>query len=125
VVNKSDRDGAEMTARELRQMVRLGPAVEENGWHRPVLRTSVADRTGVAELVVQLGEHRAWGERTGALDARRRRRAADEIVALATARLVAQTGPVDSGGRLDELAEDVRTGATDAYRAADALLADR
>ena len=47
-------------------------------------------------------------------------------MALATARLVAAAGVgLDRGSRLDELAEQVRTGATDAYRAAAALLDDR
>jgi LAO/AO transport system kinase len=123
VVNKADRDGADIAARELRQMLRLGPPVGPGGWERPVLRTSAAGSTGVDELVAALAVHRTWGERTGALDARRRRRAADEIVALATARMVASaSGGLDRGSRLDDLAGQVRTGATDAYRAAEALL---
>jgi LAO/AO transport system kinase len=126
VVNKADRDGADMAARELRQMLRLGPAPGPDGWERPVLRTSAAEGTGVGELVAALAEHRDWADRTGALTTRRRRRAADEVVALATARLVAASGAgLDRGSRLEELAEQVRTGATDAYRAAAALLADR
>jgi LAO/AO transport system kinase len=126
VVNKADRDGADMAARELRQMMRLGPPPEPGDWERPVLRTSAADGSGVGELVSGLAEHRAWGERTGSLTARRRRRAADEILALATAQLVrAVSGDLDSGGRLDDLADQVRTGQTDAYRAAAQLLADR
>jgi LAO/AO transport system kinase len=125
VVNKADRDGADMAARELRQMMRLGPPPEPGDWERPVLRTSAADGSGVAELVSGLAEHRAWAERTGALTARRRRRAADEILALATAQLMrAASGDLDPGVRLDDLADQVRTGQTDAYRAAAQLLAD-
>ncbi len=122
VVNKADRDGVERTVRELRQMLRLGPPTGADGWERPVLTSCANDGTGVPDLVEALAAHRAWADRTGELAARRRRRAADEIVALATARLLAGSGAVDRGGRLDELAEQVRTGETDAYRAAAALL---
>jgi LAO/AO transport system kinase len=122
VVNKGDRDGAEIAAREIRDMLRLGPVVGPEGWDRPVLRTTASDGTGVRELVDALAAHRAWGERTGELTVRRRRRAADEIVALVTARLVAASSEVDRGSRLDDLAEQVRTGQTDPYRAATALL---
>ena len=123
VVNKADREGADRTVRELRQMLRLGQPVGADGWERPVLTTCASDGTGVPELVAALAAHREWAERTGALTVRRRRRAADEIVALATARLLATAGGVERGGRLDALAEAVRTGRLDAYAAAETLLA--
>ena len=53
---------------------------------------------------------------------RRRRRAADEIAALALARLRAGAASLDQGGLLESLAERVRTGEIDPYRAADELL---
>ncbi len=134
VVNKADRDGAGTAARELRQMLRLGeeshaadPVRSDDGgrerWDRPVLRTVATDGTGIPELVDALDVHMKWADRSGALVLRRRRRAADEIAALALARLRARAGSVDRGGLLDALAERVRTGELDAYRAADELLA--
>ncbi len=130
VVNKADRDGAETTARELRQMVRLGHQVEpvsepQDGarWDRPVLRTVAPDGTGVPELVEAIDAHLDWAVRTGALVQRRRRRAAGEIAALALARLRAGIETVDRGDRLETLAERVRTGELDPYRAAAELLA--
>ncbi len=131
VVNKADRDGAEATARELRHMVRLGRQLgtaDGTGWERPVLRTVATgadrtDETGVAGLVAALDAHLAWAGPSGALVVRRRRRAADEIAALALARLRAGAGSFDDGGLLESLAERVRTGETDPYRAADELLA--
>ncbi len=138
VVNKADRDGAEATARELRHMVRLGRQLgtaDGSGWERPVLRTVAtsanggaagadqSEATGVAELVAALDAHLAWAGPSGALVVRRRRRAADEIAALALARLRAGAGSFDDGGLLESLAERVRSGETDPYRAADELLA--
>ena len=153
VVNKADRDGADATARELRHMVRLGrqlgnvhgahgvdgvDGADGTGWERPVLRTVAtagtagtagsggtdgSETTGVAELVAALDAHLAWAGPSGALVVRRRRRAADEIAALALARLRAGAGSFDDGGLLETLAERVRTGETDPYRAADELLA--
>jgi LAO/AO transport system kinase len=125
VVNKADRDGAEATARELRHMVRLGRQLgtaDGTGWDRPVLRTVAADGTGVPELVEAVDTHLHWADSTGALVLRRRGRAADEIAALALARLRAGAGSIGDDGALESLAERVRAGELDPYRAADELL---
>ncbi|WP_035845859.1 methylmalonyl Co-A mutase-associated GTPase MeaB [Kitasatospora azatica] len=123
VVNKADRDGADATARELSHMLGLGEAREPGDWRPPIVKTVAARGEGVDEVVEALEKHRAWLEEHGELTARRRRRAAQEIEAIALAQLRARIGDLHGDRHLDALAEQVATGALDPYGAADELVA--
>jgi len=92
VVNKADREGADITARELRAMLALGADVRDEraggavaGWRPPILKTVASRAEGIAEVVEALAAHREWAVAAGDLVQRRRRRAADEVLALALA----------------------------------------
>ncbi|MFI9361263.1 methylmalonyl Co-A mutase-associated GTPase MeaB [Kitasatospora sp. NPDC053057] len=123
VVNKADRDGADATARELNHMLGLGEAREAGDWRPPIVKTVAARGEGVDEVVEALEKHRAWLEEHGELAARRRRRAAQEIEAIALAELRARIGDLSGDRLLAGLAERVATGALDPYGAADELVA--
>ncbi|MER7751324.1 methylmalonyl Co-A mutase-associated GTPase MeaB [Kitasatospora sp. NPDC097643] len=123
VVNKADRDGADATARELNHMLGLGEAREAGDWRPPIVKTVAARGEGVDEVVEALEKHRAWLEEHGELAARRRRRAADEIEAIALAELRARIGDLHGDRHLAALAERVVAGELDPYGAADALVA--
>ncbi len=83
VVNKADRDGADSAVRELRHMLTLGERRQPGDWRPPILRTVASRGEGIDEVVEELDKHRTWLEETGNLRASRRRRAADEIEAIA------------------------------------------
>lgn len=70
VVNKADRDGAEMTVAEISSMLTLKN--DPSGWHPPVLRTIASTGEGVAELVSTIDEHRRFLLNNGLLAGRRR-----------------------------------------------------
>jgi LAO/AO transport system kinase len=123
VVNKADRDGADQTARELRHMISLGASGQPGGWRPPVLKVVASRGEGIDALVAALGEHRAWLESSGAGAARRVRRARIEIEGIALAALQARFGGVGRDGALDALAADVAQGRTDAFTAADRIVA--
>ncbi|MFH9351896.1 methylmalonyl Co-A mutase-associated GTPase MeaB [Kitasatospora sp. NPDC017646] len=123
VVNKADRDGADATARELNHMLGLGEVREPGDWRPPIVKTVAARGEGVDEVVEALEKHRAWLEEHGELAARRRRRAAQEIEAIALAELRARIGDLSGDRLLAGLAERVATGALDPYGAADELVA--
>jgi LAO/AO transport system kinase len=122
VVNKADRDGADATARDLRHMITLGERRGPGSWRPPVLKAVASAGTGIDDVVAALDKHREWLASTGELDARRRRRAAGEIEAIALASLRDRMGSLSRGDRLDDLAADVVGGRTDPYRAADRLI---
>ncbi|MFC9326479.1 methylmalonyl Co-A mutase-associated GTPase MeaB [Kitasatospora sp. NPDC057015] len=123
VVNKADRDGADATARELNHMLGLGESREPGAWRPPILKTVAARGEGVDEVVEALEKHRAWLEEHGELAARRRRRASDEIEAIALTALRARIGDLHGDRHLDSLAERVAAGELDPYGAADQLVA--
>ncbi|GHH61624.1 methylmalonyl Co-A mutase-associated GTPase MeaB [Kitasatospora indigofera] len=123
VVNKADRDGADATARELNHMLGLGEAREPGAWRPPILKTVAARGEGVDEVVEALEKHRAWLGEHGELAARRRRRASDEIEAIALTALRARIGDLHGDRHLDALAERVAAGELDPYGAADQLVA--
>lgn len=119
-VNKADRDGAAKVRRDLRSMLALGTR-PEGAWRPPVLAITAQSHDGLDELAAALEKHRAWLEESGALTARRARRAREEIEAIAVAALRARWQRPGSD-RLDELAGAVAGGALDPYAAADELI---
>jgi LAO/AO transport system kinase len=127
VVNKADRDGADTTARELRHMITLGAGprsgTSADPWSPPVLKTVAARGEGIEEVVEAIAAHRLWLERTGALDERRRVRAAGEVEAIAFGIMRARIGDLRGDVRLDVLAARVVAGELDPYSAADSLVA--
>ncbi|WP_129842536.1 methylmalonyl Co-A mutase-associated GTPase MeaB [Streptomyces sp. RFCAC02] len=123
VVNKADRDGADATVRELNHMLGLGAPRGPGDWRPPVVKAVAARGEGVDEVVAALGRHRGWLTDRGELGARRTRRAAREIEAIAVTALRRRMAGVADGRRLAALAERVAEGGTDPYAAADELLA--
>jgi LAO/AO transport system kinase len=120
VVNKADRDGAEVVARDLRQMLHLG---EARPWQVPVVLTVAERGDGVDELVGAIAAHRDHLASGGELERRRRRRAGREVEEIALADLRAELGELGRGEALDTLAEQVAVGKLGPYSAADQLLA--
>jgi LAO/AO transport system kinase len=122
VVNKADRDGADQVVRDLRGAIRLaerGPG----DWREPIVKTVASRGEGLDEVVAAVDKHRAWMERSGELDRRRRRRVRDEIEAIAVAALRERFADLHGDARLDTLAEKVLGGQLDPYAAADEIFA--
>ena len=70
VVNKADRDGADMTAAEIGSMLVLkDPSL---GWMPPVLRSVATTGEGIAEIAATIDEHRAFLTEHKLLQERRR-----------------------------------------------------
>jgi LAO/AO transport system kinase len=122
VVNKADREGAAQTARELTHMLSLAPR-PDSAWTPPVLKTVASRGEGVDEVVDAIDKHRAHVAGTGELLARRRRRAAGEIEAVALEAMRRRIGDLRGDQRLDALADRVVAGELDPYAAADVLTA--
>jgi len=116
-VNKADRDGAESTAREVRQMLRLGQP--DDGWSVPVV-TSSAARGEIDDLVAALDDRRAWLDEDNRWAVRRQERAAAEILALAVGRSRIRLAQA----LRPEAVDAVAAGRLSAFAAAEALLAE-
>lgn len=78
VVNKADRDGADKTLSELREMLRLSKR-KPGQWNVPIQQTVAAAPTGISELIDQFDKHLQWMTAHGELERRARRNTATRI----------------------------------------------
>lgn len=115
-VNKADRDGASTTARELTHMLGLADR-PDRAW-APRVVTSVASRGDIDAVLEALDEHARWLADSGILAQRRRRRAAEEVLAIAMARIRDRW---EGSITLDNLADEVAKGERDPFAAAEEL----
>jgi LAO/AO transport system kinase len=122
VVNKADRGGAEQVTRDLRQVQSMTSG-RHSGWKATILKTSAASAQGIDELLEAITAHRLWLESSGELAARRRRRAATEIEAIAVGEVRQRFTHVHGSAALDQAAGRVVAGESDPYAAAEALIA--
>lgn len=113
VVNKADRDGAEISARDLRQMLHMGA---ERPWTPPVILTTASAAEGIDEVWSAVESHRAYLESSGELERGRRSRLLREVEsrAVETVRERAR-GVLAADG---SFIEDLTARRTDPYRAA-------
>ena len=118
-VNKSDREGARTTLRQIRSMVAMKP-LGENQWRPPVLPVVATQGTGITELADVIDSHVVHGRESGALAERQRSRLRAEISGLATEQWTRSLAGCD--GVVERLVDKVRTGASDPYAAATELI---
>jgi LAO/AO transport system kinase len=121
VINKADRPGADATYRDIQGMLGLGERAAGE-WRPQVVRATAVKGEGIADVVAAIGKHRAWLGSTGNLQARRERRAAVEVEAIALGTLRARIGSLREGTALTTLAAAVAAGDLDPYAAADELI---
>ncbi len=121
VVNKADRPGADATYRDIQGMLALGERAAGD-WRPQVVRAVAVKNEGIDDVVAAVEKHRAWLESSGNLTARRERRAAVEVEAIALGALRARIGSLREGTALTTLATRVAAGSIDPYAAADELL---
>jgi LAO/AO transport system kinase len=120
VVNKADRAGAEDAARDLRNMLRMGPKAE---WVPPIVNTSAVTGEGIDELWDAVERHRKHGDASGELEARRTRRILAEVQSMVAFRLGERAAALlrqREGAK--GLAAQLAARDVDPYRAAEILL---
>jgi LAO/AO transport system kinase len=123
-VNKADRDGADRTVRELREMQQLGEGSGAGDWTPPIVRTVAADGSGAAELADAVEAHWRWLAGSGRREARALDRARLQIRELALGSVRRRFATLGEGAVVDALARRVAARELDPYRAADELLAE-
>jgi LAO/AO transport system kinase len=82
-INKKHHPAAKTMLNEVRSILTLD---REREWRPPIVLTDALEAEGVPELWEKLAAHRAYLERDGALDERRRRNLAGEVFAVASNR---------------------------------------
>src|SRR5256712_854199 len=120
VVNKADRPGADETARDLAQMLKLGKSRTE--WVPPIVRTSASTGEGMDQLAAAIAKHREWSASSGERDRRRRDAARAEVEQLLREALVRRLRDRVGQGGVDRAVERVADRAIDPYAAVEELL---
>ena len=82
-INKMDHPAAKTMLNEVRSVLSLD---RDRAWKVPIVLTEAQRGENVPELWEKIEEHRAFLEREGALEERRRRNLAGEVFAVASAR---------------------------------------
>jgi GTPase len=122
-VNKSDREGADRTVRDLRSMLELNHAMGTDvGKHEIAIVKCVASRgEGVAELWAAIDAHYQSLRKGDGLLAREAQRARHDLVEVLRERLlqVALKKLAQEGAQLDDLALRIARRETDPYSVAD------
>ena len=121
VVNKADREGAQSTARDLRQMIALAESAPESTWVPPVAVSVASTGDGISDVVSAIDAHYAWAQECGELERRRVNRAQEEIVSELLRMMRTSVSSGDEAASLSASAQSVSTGQLTVHRAADAL----
>ncbi|MGH2573872.1 MAG: methylmalonyl Co-A mutase-associated GTPase MeaB [Actinomycetota bacterium] len=119
VVNKADKEGAQEAARDLRNMLRMGPKAD---WTPRIVRTSAMTGEGVDDLWDAIEQHREHQGSSGELEAKRTRRIVEEVKSMVGFRLRERAAGVLGEEAERALVEDLAERRLDPYRAAEILL---
>jgi LAO/AO transport system kinase len=119
-INKSDKEGTNTVARDLRGMLELGHGRDPE-WSTPIVITSAVEDTGIDELWDAVRSHEAHLREGGRIDARRRERFAFEIREIVGERMKAALDAA-AGDAFEKLTDDVLERRIDPYTAAAELL---
>jgi LAO/AO transport system kinase len=125
VVNKSDRPGAEASARALENALAVGAEMNGNsddGWQVPVVRVSALHGEGLPELVDAIYAHRRHLQDGRGWAERKNRRARSGLVWLLKESLYTAWQTRVSEDALDEMAAKIAGGALSPEQAAERLL---
>ena len=81
VINKADRDGADLLERDLLTLLSLSD-LPEGGWRVPVVRTIATTNSGCSDVLEEISKHHDWLHSGQMARARRMRRARSAVTQL-------------------------------------------
>jgi LAO/AO transport system kinase len=121
VINKSDREGADVAKRMLDSALELKPV--KNGWRPPVLSTVALEGKGVEELHRKIEEHLKLLVTSGNIEHRRRECIKAKIVDILKNRIIEFAWEHNKLNRLiDAEVVSVTAGSSTPYKSAESLL---
>jgi LAO/AO transport system kinase len=120
VVNKADREGAELVVRDLELMLHLG-IKEPTAWTPPVLKTVATRGEGIGEVIDAIGRHYAHPARVSRRESRARLDLESMLLETLRARLLEKVGGEQA---LVEAAKRIAGRASDPMRELELLLGE-
>jgi LAO/AO transport system kinase len=129
VINKADREGADKTHNELRQMIDMGQQkFKEGKWIPPILKVEAVFDRGVTGLLDAIEKHRSYLMESGGDQhlLRRTLRIREELAEMIKNRLVQEVlDQLIEGGEFERAVEAILAGEMDPYTASDNLVFSR
>ncbi len=119
VVNKADREGAEMVVCTLKSMLCL---TDKHGWKPPVVKTAAIGAIGISELAERIDEHFNYLKGNGLIEQKLERRVEMEIVNIAKYIIVRDLEAIRTTEAYKRLIEEIIEKRTDPYSAVDEIL---
>jgi LAO/AO transport system kinase len=119
VVNKADREGADMAVSELRAMLDLA---DKRGWKPPVVMTAAIEGAGIAGLVDRINEHYKYLKDNDLLKPWLKRRAEMEIVNIAKDIVARDVAEMKKSDAYKKLLEEIVEKKIDPHSAADKIM---
>lgn len=126
VINKSDRDGADMTMKDLRSMIDTGHHLKENGgWVPPILKTEAINDIGIENLIKEIKNHRSYlHELSNGLNLRSNRETVrEELTGIIRDRLIDEVlGQLTDRKDFEEIIDSILEGRANPYSVSDDIL---
>jgi LAO/AO transport system kinase len=122
VINKADRPGVEEASRDLQHMLDLSAEDGGGAWRPPIVPAVASKGEGTDQVLEAICSHRAWLEADGRLEAKRARRAGEELRSILVERLAARVQDAYRGEAFDAAAAAVLAREVDPWTATDALV---
>lgn len=123
VVNKSDREGADKTKRQLQMMLHMADT-SPDGWTVPVLSTTATKREGITAVVDALERHWQHLQASGGLAERERGRIERELQTILQTTILELIRTRVPDAQRVALIERIQSRSLDPYSAAEELLGD-
>jgi len=117
VVNKADKEGADIIKTNLEVMLAARSALP-GSWHSPIVMTEAIYGEGIGELVEEIFRHRGFLISSGELKKRQRERARLELMETVESVLNGFINGIDKGDYLEKLVDDLSKGKTTPHSAA-------
>ncbi len=124
VINKSDREGADKTERDLKMVLEMGKR-REDGWDPSIFRTEAILGKGVSDLVIEIYRHKQALMQGNALEQKLRERAKKTFLEILQSEVMARfIDKIEKEGRWDQLIDRLMEREVDPYSLVEDLMGE-
>jgi LAO/AO transport system kinase len=124
VINKCDREGAEMLERELRMVLEMSRK-REDGWEPQIFKTEAVLGKGIVELAFGIYRHKQASEQGEGLQKRLREKMREAFLEVLETEAVGHfTRKIEREGRWETILDDLTKRRADPYSLAERLIAE-
>ncbi|MGZ3591911.1 MAG: methylmalonyl Co-A mutase-associated GTPase MeaB [Thermodesulfobacteriota bacterium] len=125
VINKSDREGADKTERDLRMVLEIGRR-RDDGWEPLIYKTEAISGKGVFELVYGIYRHKQALEQSQGWEKKLRERTKTTFLEILGTEVMSHfIEKMEKEGEWDKIIDDLKNRRTDPYSMAERVMAEQ